>query len=90
MNYLNRRTMENKQTPVEWIEDELSKLNSAVITAEITQEEYHKQRVGLWEKAKAMEEQQIKEAYIDGCMGAMYEVGSTYTSEEYYNATYGK
>jgi hypothetical protein len=82
--------MENKQTSVEWIEDELSKLNSAVITAEITQEEYHKQRVGLWEKAKAMEEQQIKEAYADGCMGAMYEVSSTYTSEEYYNATYGK
>lgn len=58
MNYLNRRTMENKQTPVEWIEDELSKLNSAVITAEITQEEYHKQRVGLWEKAKAMEQKE--------------------------------
>ncbi len=50
--------MENKQTPVEWIEDELSKLNSAVITAEITQEEYHKQRVGLWEKAKAMEQKE--------------------------------
>jgi len=82
--------MENKQTAVEWIEDELSKLNSVAITAEITQEEYHKQRVGLWEKAKAMEEQQIKEAYVDGCMGAMYEVSSTYTSEEYYNATYGK
>ncbi len=55
MNYLNRRTMDNKQTAVEWIEDELSKLNSAVVIMGITQEKYHIQRVHLWEKAKAME-----------------------------------
>lgn len=58
--------MANKQTAVEWIEDELSKLNSAVVNTEITPEEYHTQRVGLWEKAKQMEEQQIKDAVIFG------------------------
>jgi len=80
--------MENKQTAVEWIEDELSKLNSAVVNTEITPEEYHTQRVGLWEKAKQMEKEQIKEAYVDGCVGEMYELSATYTAEEYYNKTY--
>lgn len=42
------------------------------------------------EKAKAIEKDQIKIAYIDGCLGEMYELSATYTSEEYYNATYGK
>jgi hypothetical protein len=51
----------SKQTAVEWIEDELSKLNSAVVNTEITPEEYHTQRVGLWEKAKQMEKEQIIE-----------------------------
>ena len=36
------------------------------------------------------EKEQIKDAYIDGCMGEMYELSATYTAEEYYNATYGK
>ena len=36
------------------------------------------------------EKEQIKEAYIDGCIGEMYEVSATYTAEQYYNATYGK
>jgi len=58
--------MENKQTAVEWAEDELSKLNSAVVNMEITTEEYHNQRVRLWEKAKQLEEQQIKNAVIFG------------------------
>ena len=51
--------MENKQTAVEWVEDELSKLNLAVVTMGITQEEYHSQRVRLWEKAKAMEQKEF-------------------------------
>jgi hypothetical protein len=82
--------MENK-TAVEWIEDELSKLNSAVIYAEITQEEYHKQRVGLWEKAKQIEKEQIIKANDDGALmayalpfNAPFKKG-----EEYYNETYG-
>ena len=37
-----------------------------------------------------VEKDQIKLAYIDGCLGEMYELSATYTSEEYYNATYGQ
>ncbi len=73
----------SKQTAVEWIEDELSKLNSAIVAAEITQEEYHKQRVGLWEKSKQMEKEQI----IDACIDAW---GSDKEPEEYYNEMYKK
>ena len=36
------------------------------------------------------EKDQIKIAYIDGCIGEMYELSVTYTSEEYYKVTYGK
>ena len=34
------------------------------------------------------EKEQIKIAYIDGCLGEMYELSATYTAEEYYNKTY--
>ena len=50
--------MENKQTPVEWAEDQLSILNSAVVNGEIATEEYHRIRVGIWEKAKLMEQKE--------------------------------
>ena len=42
------------------------------------------------ENAKAIEKDQIKLAYIDGCIGEMYELSATYTAEQYYNATYGE
>lgn len=42
------------------------------------------------ENAKAVEKDQIKLAYIDGCIGEMYELSATYTAEQYYNATYGE
>jgi hypothetical protein len=50
--------MENKQTAVEWAEDQLSNLNSSVVSGEIAPEEYHKIRVGIWEKAKLMEKKE--------------------------------
>ena len=37
-----------------------------------------------------VEKDQIKLAYIDGCLGEMYELSATYTSEEYYKVTYEK
>ena len=79
---------QRKQTAVEWIEDELSKLNSAVVNTEITPEEYHTQRVGLWEKAKQMEEDKIREAYYRGVRDEMQNIGKDF--EDFYNETYGK
>ena len=37
-----------------------------------------------------VEKDQIKIAYIDGCLGEMYELSATYTAEEYYKVTYGQ
>jgi hypothetical protein len=47
-----------KQTAIEWIETELSKLNNDISTFK-TFKQYHKKRISLWEKAKQMEKEQI-------------------------------
>jgi len=67
----------SKLTAVEWLVDQLDKENMFMylFTKQIKQ-------------AKEMEEQQIREAYVDGCVGEMYELSATYTAEQYYNATY--
>jgi len=84
--------METKQSAIEWAEDKLSDLNSAVVNGEIAPEEYHEIRVNIWKKAKAMEKEQIKESWLSG-----QDDGATictpnqhYPDEDYYNETYGK
>jgi hypothetical protein len=36
------------------------------------------------------EEEQIKDAWTDGCIGELYELNAYFSSGKYYNATYGK
>ena len=69
--------METKQTAVDWLFDKLSEKTQAN-----NEKEY-------W-KAKQMEKEQIKDAFTDGCIGELYELNAYYTSEKYYNETYGK
>jgi len=93
--------MEN-QTAIEWIEDQLSKLNDDVANTKMTFEEYHKKRISLWEKAKEIEKEQIIDARVSGfassaegwngeipCMKWSEMVRET-KCEEYYNETYLK
>jgi hypothetical protein len=80
--------MEN-QTAIEWIEDQLSKLNDDVANTKMTFEEYHKKRISLWEKAKEIEKQQIAKAYANGVVNEI-SIYNTITGEEYYNETYLK
>jgi hypothetical protein len=72
--------METKQTAVEWLIQELG--------------EYFPHEIGgihlMVDKAKQMEKEQIKDAFTDGCIGELYELNAYYTSEKYYNETYGK
>ena len=75
--------MENKQTAVEWLFERLERMIPRTKLYDMDKKQY-------LEQAKTMEKEQIKDAYIDGCMGEMYELSATYTAEEYYNATYGK
>lgn len=80
--------MENKQTAVEWAEDELSKLFIAVANMEITYPEYHKKRVWIWEQAKAMEKEQSIKDYKAGAAGELWELNIDESAESYYNKTY--
>ena len=37
-----------------------------------------------------MHEEQIKDAFEDGCISEMYELNTYYTAEKYYNKRYGE
>jgi len=69
--------METKQTAVEWL---VNVVNSCIASDYIPNE--------IVKQAKAMEKEQIKDAFTDGCIGELYELNAYYTSEKYYNETY--
>ena len=71
---LKEPTMENKQTAVEWLIEEIHK-NMEFIP------------VHIQEQAKAMEKKQIIDANEDSSTN---ELGEFLTGEQYYNETYGK
>jgi|LakMenE01Jun11ns_1017448.scaffolds.fasta_scaffold9035991_2 hypothetical protein len=83
--------MENKQTAVQWLEDEFSKFNDEIQNnREITFNEYHQRRIKLWEQAKAMEKEQIINAYSQGLFGEESTDSISAYAKQYYNETYGK
>ena len=84
--------MENKQTAVEWIESQLDWLNRDMSEQD---------RVWLFNRAKAMEKEQMGKFYNEGKDFAQYTHDEQYGGieywdreplgfEEYYNETYGK
>jgi HEPN domain-containing protein len=69
------------KTAIEWLYNELSKNNASTdsVIEKINKES------SIWEQAKELEKEQIKNAYNDGYFGDEYK----YTVwEEYYNETY--
>ena len=91
MNLKNGQTMENKQTAVEWLIEQLEQKGDASVNVSIgrmqisiKEEEY----IDLINQAKAMEKELIKDAFEDGCIGEMYELNAHYSSEKYYNNFY--
>jgi hypothetical protein len=70
--------METKQTAVDWMEEQIRLKMMGLSTIE-----------NIFQQAKAMEKEQIKDAFTDGCIGELYELNAYYTSEKYYNNTYG-
>ena len=70
--------MQNKQTAVEWLIEELG--------------EYFPHEIGgihlMVEQAKQMEKEQIREAYYRGVRDEWEGAGKDF--EDYYNETYGK
>ena len=77
--------MENKQTALNWI---LNKIAPYIYYPYAHSSGYDLGE--LIEQAKAMEKEQIKEAYKSGCVDEMWELNNTENEEHYYNKTYGK
>ena len=70
--------MENKQTAVEWLYENI--LTNPIGINEI---EYNEE---TWVRAKIMEQEQIMDAFVDG----EHQQGFENEAEQYYNETYGK
>lgn len=68
---------QRKQTAVDWLLYEIKHIipNDFLIK---------------FEQAKQMEEEQIRDAWTDGCIGELYELNAYFSSGKYYNETYGK
>jgi len=75
--------MDNKQTAVQFLIEHIK--IDAMYEAK-TLDEW----VLVFDRAKQMEKEQIRDAWTDGCIGELYELNAYYTSEKYYNETYGK
>ena len=79
---MNNKTIKIKQTATEWLIEKLEINNSLSRAGE------------YWDliknEAKAIEKEQIKDAFEDGCIGEMYELNAQYTAEKYYNKRYDK
>lgn len=70
---------QNNMTAVEWIEEKMKKLTSPGYQTEIS---------AMLKKAKEMEKDQIKEAYLQGDSDAAD--NPRRSAEQYYNETFGK
>jgi hypothetical protein len=74
--------MKNKQTAVEWLELRLKKKFDIYGDKDDFKE--------MFQQAKQMEKEQIRDAWTDGCIGELYELNAYFSSGKYYNETYGK
>jgi hypothetical protein len=68
--------MENKQTAIQWLEDNLN--------FEPYDEEEFISNNKIWEQAKQMEKEQIKDSFDMGYSNYLFDGGG----EQYYNETY--
>jgi hypothetical protein len=74
-------------TAVEWLDNELWKLRLKLRGAEISFDFYCEQEVKLIKQAKAMEKEQIEDAYWEGGQDVPM---SAKQCKQYYNETYGE
>jgi hypothetical protein len=72
----------NKQTAVEWYEQEINLLIEKYQSNEISQREFITMKHNLFYQAKEMEKQQIKDAYDQGDIQLV-------NGNQYYEQTYG-
>ena len=77
----------NKQTAVEWYEQEINLLIEKYQSNEISQREFITMKHNLFYQAKEMEKQQIKDAWEDA--EGYNDLTNKNLAEQYYNETYG-
>ena len=76
-------------TAVEFIVDELNKEMGLISFVTGTEESYKSAIFSIIERAKAMEKEQIKDAYINGRYEAdIIVMGHNFYAEQYYNETF--
>ena len=68
-----------KQTAVEWLDSQLDFLHKYMSECD---------RINLFDQAKEMEEEQIKDAWKDGAYGGGQFTTTFDTAEQYYNETF--
>ena len=74
--------MTNKQTAVEWLEEQF-----VFFLKDIIENKNNILCKNLFEQAKQMEKEQIKDAHLIGLITSM-EMEATKQAEQYYNQTY--
>jgi len=80
----------NKQSSVEWFDNEIGKLFNQFIVDKITIYEFRNQQLKLKQQAKAMHKQEIIAAKDDNYVyGEAWEKLGT-LGEQYYNETFGE
>ena len=55
-----------KQTAVEWLDEQIEYISIQIIDGFLTIKEFMEKREKLFQQAKEMEKQQIKDAYLRG------------------------
>jgi hypothetical protein len=75
--------MENKQSSIEWYDNEIGKLFNQFTVDKITIYEFRTEQLKLKQQAKAMHKEEIKDALLFG------DVLSPTTAENYYKVKFG-
>jgi hypothetical protein len=82
----------SKPTAVQWYIEETFKLSVKFERQEISQDEYTLGYSNLLQQAKAMHEEEIKDAYKKGRFNGQtnWGYGNDITAEQYYNETFAE
>ena len=78
--------MENTQTAIDFLLHEISQILGVVHTDAFQ----NLLMIDAYNKAKAMEKDQIMRAYLSGEVGEIYELKNTLTAKQYYENNYEK
>jgi hypothetical protein len=78
----------SKQTAVEWLMPNILELSLLLSLRRISQRNCELKMLKLFDQAKAMEREQIEDAWCDGNDSEPKEITGDY-AEQYYNETYG-